>query len=138
MTFSLTFTHLRGNFTSWGEDTSLPHPYVIFRAGGQKTQTKVRSGQHFLPRKPLFARRKQQIHDCLVLAFAKQAGSVVSGVGGGIRSPKAKPRPVCAHWQSYNGRSFFRYSLHDPLAAFWSSVPHLCARALVEQGGDPQ
>ena len=50
MTFSLTFSHLRGNFTSWGEDTALPHPYVVFKAGGQKTQTKVRSGQRLLPR----------------------------------------------------------------------------------------
>ena len=50
MTFSLTFSHLRGNFTSWAEDAALPHPYVVFKAGGQKTQTKVRSGQSLFPR----------------------------------------------------------------------------------------
>lgn len=43
MSFSLIFSEVVGNFSSEREEVSLPHPYVEFKVGGRKTQTKVRA-----------------------------------------------------------------------------------------------
>ena len=44
MSSTLTFSKLVGDFSSSREESSLPHPYVVFKVGGKKTQTKVRRG----------------------------------------------------------------------------------------------